>query len=294
MELTNQQIARRLQDIPFEKIVELYKELQRDFRTIKPLSTRFNDIAGYYLYPEMLNTAGNKGVSFYDFYHNRDFYYQKNHTQNMVAYYRQKQPDMDEVKVLKGTFNLYYGSITNFSLPNVINFFQKYKPTCVLDPTSGFGNRLIGASVCGVKEYIGIDNNPNLAIPFRNLVCFLQQGDDPVAVQYFNRDCLTVDYSKLTYDMVFSSPPYYNTEIYGGKGKPYKTKTDWDTQFYRPLVKMTWSGLQPDGVFAINVPEQIYNRVLVGELGECVDKIPLVKRSRGNGYTEYIYVWRKP
>lgn len=291
-DLTNTEITNKLKTIQIETVDKLYRELSQQ-TDIKPFSIKYNDIANYFFITEMHNTKGSKGISFYDFYNHRDFYYTKSYVKKMLQYYHKKNPCMEEIKILKGIYRLYFGSITNFSLPNVFAVLKKYQPKTVLDPTAGFANRLIGASVCGVQKYIGIDNNINLRQPYKDLQQFLQ-GCSTMEIKIHIQDCLTIDYSKLEYDMVFTSLPYYNTEVYGGKEKPYKSKSEWETLFYKPLIKQTWEGLQPNGIFAFNVPQQIYNRAFVPLLGECIEKIPLIKRSRNiNDYNEFIYVWRK-
>ena len=101
-----------------------------------------------------------------------------------------------------------------------------------------------------------------------------------------------MDYSKVFYDMVFTSLPYYNIEIYGNN-KQYDNKKEWNEQFYKPLIERTYKYLQDGGVYALNVPEEIYNNVCILVLGECSEKIELYKRKRNNNYHEWIYVWRK-
>ena len=92
--------------------------------------------------------------------------------------------------------------------------------------------------------------------------------------------------------MVFTSLPYYNIEIYGNK-KQYNTKIEWNENFYKPLLETTYKYLQIGGVYALNVPEVIYNENCISVLGECNEKIELYKRKRNNNYQEYIYVWKK-
>jgi len=101
-----------------------------------------------------------------------------------------------------------------------------------------------------------------------------------------------VDYSLIYYDMVFTSLPYYNIEIYGNK-KQYDTKKEWNEQFYKPIIERTYKYLQNGGIYALNVPDEIYNNVCVHVLGQCSEKIELYKRKRNNNYHEWIYVWRK-
>ena len=66
----------------------------------------------------------------------------------------------------------------------------------------------------------------------------------------------------MDYDMVFTSPPYYNKEIYGGN-IVYETKEEWDKKFYIPLFKKTWDNLKVGGFYCLNVPVCIYNKICI-------------------------------
>ena len=114
------------------------------------------------------------------------------------------------------------------------------------------------------------------------------------------KDALKVDYSKYDYDMVFTSPPYYNLEIY--KGTEKQTKDDWDNNFYEPVFTKTWQHLKRGGHYCLNVPKEVYERVCLKVFGKADEFIPLVKQERkkvgeakdpAKKYGEFIYVWRK-
>jgi hypothetical protein len=112
-------------------------------------------------------------------------------------------------------------------------------------------------------------------------------------ITFINGNALTVDISKIHYNMVISSPPYYNKEIYAHMPPPYNTKKEWDERFYKPLFKRVWEHLEPNGKMVINVPIEIYDKCLVPLFGEADDKILLPKYRRNNKYQEFIYIWVK-
>ena len=148
---------------------------------------------------------------------------------------------------------------------------------------------MVGCCALDVETYIGIDNNKNLELPLNELRKLLTK-QSKTQVEIIIEDCLQVDYSKLKYDCVFTSFPYYNTEIYNGI-RQFETKNEWNSRFYKPIIERTYKYLENNGLFIINVPETIYKNNFVVLLGECDEKIILLKRKRNNGYNEFIYMY---
>lgn len=283
------------------------KSIKKDFNQLKVLSTAdvlpINSQVGskttnHFTLSQRLRTKGCKGISFLKFYIDFDeVYSSQKPVKKMLEYYQRVGriiPDDFEnlVKIKKYIFNCYYGAINIFRPIVAIDLFRRFNPKCVLDPCCGWGGRLIAAAAFDVPEYIGIDNNHHLAVPYKNMMDFLKDKTS-TKMTFINDDCLKVDYLFLGYDMVFTSPPYYNIEIYGDE-PPYKTKDEWDKLFYKPLIERTYEYLQPNGVFCLNVNDEIYNRACIPVLGECYASIPLSKRNRNNEYSESLYIWHKP
>jgi hypothetical protein len=176
-----------------------------------------------------------------------------------------------------------------------MEIYCKYSPKiAILDPTMGWGGRLVGACALDLPKYIGIDSNRNLEKPYKELCAFLKDKTTcEIDVRF--QDALTVDYSKIKYDMVLTSPPYYNIEIY--RDTREKTKEKWNTEFYRPLFSETWKHMSSPGYYCLNVPEEIYEENCIPILGKAHKKMLLKKQKRtksaADKYKEYIYVWQK-
>ena len=183
-----------------------------------------------------------------------------------------------------------------------MEIYYKFKPHTVLDMTMGWGGRLVGACALDVPEYIGIDMNKDLEEPYKQMTTKLKELGTKTKIKLMFQNALNVDYSKLKYDMVFTSPPYYNIEIY--KGTERMKKDQWDNEFYKPLFEKTYKYLQRNGYYILNVPEEVYTRVCIPLLGKADILFPLKKAERnrsiskkGNkieiNYKEYIYIWKK-
>jgi DNA modification methylase len=133
---------------------------------------------------------------------------------------------------------------------------------------------------------MGIDTNFNLLDGYEKLQRDLVHKNN-ISIMF--RDAAKVDYSTLFYDLVLTSPPYYNIELYNGTAK--KSKEEWN-EWYRLVFRKTWDGLAINGHYCLNINDEIYNSICVQLFGEPTDTIPL-KMSGRNKYKENIYVWKK-
>jgi len=289
--MDKQQIARELKPITIQQVLKDYEKLKNiNLELVKPLSRTGNKVVDYFTYYPRLNTKGFKGISFFDFIENLQKY-NKGSIKRTFEKIKEIKPYLCDTEICNQIFRLYYGSISIFKPINAMKIYTQFKPKCVLDFTMGWGGRLVGACVLNIEKYIGIDSNPELENPYKLMTEFLRNHSTTEIELYFT-DALTIDYSKLEYDMVFTSPPYYNIELYSGTEK--KTEQEWNTEFYQPIFENTYQHLKTGGFYCLNVSIPIYEKVCVKVLGECLTKIPLVKFSRQNmEYKEFIYIWKK-
>ena len=259
-----------------------------NIQNVKPGSpTGLNFINQYTLVPR-LETIGNKGINFFDFIENKNKFKKKKYVVDFLQVLSNK--NTTETNKWYTIFKLYFGYVGVFRPIVAMNLYCKFSPSSILDFTMGWGGRLVGACALNIPNYIGIDLNPSLEKPYHDMVKTLEKHST-TNIKLFFQDALTVDYSKLNYDMVFTSPPYYNIELYNKTIQ--KSKDDWDEQFYRPIFKKTFQHLKKDGHYCLNVPEEVYQRVCIGLFGKAKIVIPLSKskRTTEEKYNEFIYVW---
>lgn len=296
-----------LKPITEEIAVEDYKKLEKQKKKIPPMSSNDgNKFVDYFTFVERLNTKTKRGYTFYDFWENKDEEAKKNYFTKLFNSNSTKKGYETNIYDI---FRLYFGSVNIFKPVIAMEIYNKYKPTSVLDPTMGWGGRLMGATILDVPKYTGIDLNPNLEKPYADMVEQIKKIGTKTKIKLFiPQDSLKVDYSKLDYDMVFTSPPYYNVEIYTGTTRVNKTKgstikKEWEENFYKPLFTKTWEHLKLGGHYVINVPKEVYKDVLLPLLGECDDKIQLrlsarksktyIEGKKEKEYGEFIYIWKK-
>ena len=271
--------------------LELLNLTQKDINNISSYSKIGNKTVNYFTALERLSTIGRKGISFFDLVENKDMYLKKPYVKKLMDYYN----DMDELHALTKVMALYYGSIAIFKPIITMKIIQKFECNQgLLDFTMGWGGRLVGCCALQIPHYIGIDLNNHLKIPYKNLVNMIKPHTKTKITLYF-KSALNIDYSKLKYDIVFTSPPYYNIELYNNTKK--QTKEEWDNNFYIPIFSKTFNHLQPNGHYILNISKDIYERVCIPLFGKCKKRIPLTLSKRFNSdekqYNEYIYIWVK-
>jgi len=309
----SKQLKENTEETAAKDFEKLRKAVEKDLDAIKPLSPVGLNFIEYFVHVELLSTKSKYGISFFDFWYNRSFYMSRDaSTLKLIDSIKKNRPNITDIKIGKQVFNLYYGGISIFRPTTAAKLYDYLKPKCILDFTMGWGGRLVGAAILNVPKYIGIDYNENLKEPYEKMCGFLKNDKTlkttstvtTTEIELYFQDALSIDYSKLEYDMVFTSPPYYNKEIYGDK-KTYETKDEWNTKFYKPVFKKVWEGLKPGGHFCLNIPQCIYDDICVPLIGEAKELIELKKYARclpkretkqfnvGQKYKEYIYIWKK-
>jgi len=255
------------------------------------------DCIDFFTFEQRLQTVGYQGLSFFEFLDQLPTLKKQKYIQNMVQYYKRERPNTHPLSMWYRIFSMYFGSINVFKPAIALSIYKTLLPISrlnVLDPTMGWGGRLIAAAAANVHSYTGIDSNLKLQTPYRKMIDFLERAGTKTHIQCHFMDALHFNYSALNYNMVLTSPPYYNKEIYKHM-KKRKTKEEWDTDFYIPLFTKTMKYLKKGGVYCLNVSPDIYNRVCVPLFGETQERVAmtLFVREHHSDYGEFIYIWRK-
>ena len=124
----------------------------------------------------------------------------------------------------------------------------------VFDPCAGWGGRMIGSVAAG-WHYTACD--PNIET-FQNITKIKNFIAADASVSLHNMPAEDFDFESLEpVDVVLTSPPYFNLEIYNSDpNQCYSAFQDyaaWRDQWLLPLISRTWTRLNPDGISAWNV-----------------------------------------
>jgi 16S rRNA G966 N2-methylase RsmD len=286
-------ISKKIKNITEEEAIKDYEHLKTiDLKKVTNETRIGNKIVDFFTFRQRLDTVGIKGFSYFDFIKDTE-YHKKKYIKNLLDY----QKGEDKQIALYRIFKLHAGSIGLFKPLTAMEVYNRFKPKSILDFSMGWGGRLVGACALNIQNYTGIDTNKSLKEPYKKMIRLLKHLGTETNINVIFKDALSVDYSKLNYDLVLTSPPYYNVEIYEGM-KP-KTEEEWDLEFYAPLISETYKYLKKGGHYVLNIPKKVYDNVCIELLGQANLKIPLKKKSHpkknsnDKDYSEYLYVWNK-
>jgi len=292
------EISKNIKMITLNNVIEDFNKLKSIGSNACNISSRCrtgNNVVDYFTFTERLNTKGKYDSNFFEFITNIDEFKKKKFIANMLKYYedvKNKNKTKNNYIVLKEVYNICISAINIFRPLVAMEIYTKYKPTSVLDFTCGWGGRLVGACALNIPNYIGIDINTNLINPYLEMKTFFNNISE-TNVDIFFENAANFDYSKIKYDMVLTSPPYYFLEKYSNNEDYNNSKNEMKNKFYIPVFSNTYKYLQKGGHYCLNINKEIYQDICVPILGEANDSIPFKKSKRQNDYEEFIYVWFK-
>lgn len=189
--------------------------------------------------------------------------------------------------------NMIPSHYSNTILPKLLNTFADKLPKTkikVLDPSAGWGDRLISALLCEkVDSYYGIDPNSALIPKYQKIVekckhifCNTCKREDCIMCgkkftffQGGSEDIASYGENRNNFDISFTSPPFFDREIYydpdpeSSKNQSHekygndKTKqieenyNNWEKKFLAPSLENTVKSVREEGLICIDFPEHI-------------------------------------
>ena len=172
--------------------------------------------------------------------------------------------------------------------PSVAKFMYEYHSAeNILDTSCGWGDRLAGFyGTSNTKLYVGCDPNPSVFEVYKKQCisyeksmfheAVLTETEDyfkcvgSKTVEIWRKPAEDVNWSlyENTFDLYFTSPPYFNTEKYdvsGDRGKEqsfsrYPNFVAWRDDFLFNVIEQVWKTIRRDGYMAINIIDPIRGR----------------------------------
>ena len=195
---------------------------------------------------------------------------------------RRKKLDYIEPVDIFECYRLCRGSIQFFKPATTKYLCNKFGATKMLDPTAGWGGRLLGARSLGI-EYTGIDTNINLKPSYDKMI-------EKYGGNMIYDSCLNIDFSQIDYDFVLTSPPYMNLEKYECM-KLFSSNENYYREFLIPLIEKCKKYIKNNGVVCINISDYMYDDYLKYGGNKCNEILPLKQQMGGKKCKEFIYIW---
>jgi hypothetical protein len=141
------------------------------------------------------------------------------------------------------------------------------KPVRVWDPSAGFGARMLGFFAIHPAESHYIANEP-ASMTHRDLKqvasCLLDSL--PHAQITLMPEGSEVKSPQMPVDMIFTSPPYFDTERYfdepGQCWRDYPTRERWVSEYLQPTIYRAYECLTDGGVLVLNVSKGLQEAVM--------------------------------
>jgi len=208
-------------------------------------------------------------------------------------------------------------SVSNFrptAARNIIGSLSRDRET-ILDFSAGYGGRLLGAlTLC--RNYVGIDPCASQIAGLRGLLVEVRPLSPVFGTAALIQGCAEDVLPTLpprTFDLVFSSPPYFNWERYSDEPTQsyarYPSYEEWLQGFLRPTIVESHRVLRRRGRLAINVsgrfrrPSAEDVTAIAASTGLQLEYSSLLQlarvpymhpRSNGPTKVEKLLVWTKP
>ena len=295
-------------DIENHKLITT-EELQRDLANLNRFKAKSNEnnFAGnpflyHYQFKNLLNCKRENGKTIYDIWNDKaewDKLIEQTKLRNRGG--RTAAGNVFEC------FRINLGSVVMFKSTTAKYLYQKYRAKSVLDPTAGWGGRMLGAWALDI-DYTGIDTNTELKPAYDKMIEFLDKENtfdsnlfeaENSKLQMIWQSCLDVDFSKIDYDFVLTSPPYINLELYEHM-EPWQSDEAFYKEFFIPLWQKCVDNIKQGGHVAFNISPKMYEDALKNGLKPCDEDEDLKQQmgqrqddlKKGKKKQDKIYVWK--
>ena len=196
--------------------------------------------------------------------------YYRQHTQQietLAVELSQKRPDLPMVRHRRDAVWQLAKECETFKISITKSLLQHFGANVVLDMSAGHGDRVLGAAAAGMLVYHGFDPATDMRQPYDQMLEFIEQNatvgklqpNFSQRYQIATADFLTIDLQPKAYDMVFTSPPFYDYEIYADEPTQSiagKTSLEqWKNEFYYPYLQKAWNALMDGRYFALYIAD---------------------------------------
>jgi hypothetical protein len=286
------------------------KELRKDLDNLNKFdaSTNANNFAGnpflyHFQFKNLLKCRRQDGKTIYDIYNDPVEW-----TKLLESTKQRNRGGRTAAGNVFECFRINLGSVVMFKATTAKYLYKKYKAKNVLDPTAGWGGRMLGAWSLGIN-YTGCDTNVEMIPAYTDMMNFLraETGFDNALFEIDNgskldmiwSSCLDVDFSQIDYDFVLTSPPYINLEVYEHMEEWSSDEAFYKT-FFIPLWQKCVDNIKAGGHVCFNISPKMYDDAVKYGLKVCDEEEDLKQQmgqkanslKAGKKKQDKIYIWK--
>lgn len=153
------------------------------------------------------------------------------------------------------------GNVTKYRTVTSKAIVQYFGAKRVFDPCSGWGGCMLGTLAAGSDtSYSGCEPDPNTCTGLLNILSDPAIPDSATdRAEIWNEPAekvLPIVQTEEKYDMILTSPPYFNLELYTSGEQSttiYPTWDEWVTKWLKPLILGCLQCLKPSGTSCYSV-----------------------------------------
>jgi RimJ/RimL family protein N-acetyltransferase/16S rRNA G966 N2-methylase RsmD len=120
----------------------------------------------------------------------------------------------NKIKTIRDTMYRRTKFCNNFRITVAITILKLFNARKWLDISAGWGDRLLSAIACKLDAYVGVDPNEELHEHYDEMIEMLVEPEKRKNFILIKDGFETATLPKNNYDIVFSSPPFFDLEVY--------------------------------------------------------------------------------
>jgi hypothetical protein len=129
-----------------------------------------------------------------------------------------------------------------------------------LDMSAGWGDRLIAAIVLGLTKYVGADPSIEMKNIYPKIINKLVKPENKDKYNVFSQPFEDIPEMKEEFDIAFTSPPFYDFEIYCDDSQQciqkYPNETSWVNDFLIPYTLKAWRSVRKNGFVVLYIEDK--------------------------------------
>jgi len=201
-----------------------------------------------YFFPNFFNIRNSKNISFSNSW-------DKENLKKVLTWNRKSHstPYMSELR--RGIYFCCGLTKNTMYRPHMAKTVAKqFSKDVVLDPCCGWGGRMLGVVTAG-KKYVGFEPNEET---YNNLIRLAHFLGIENRIDIYNDGAENMhSYDFQSPDLILTSPPYFNLEIYSSSGRQsenmFNSYNDWRDNWLKKVINLSIDRLKVTGYSAWNV-----------------------------------------